>query len=723
MFFSDELLTSKKGSFGIVWLMATLGPRNKKITRKQLTAVDLAKTCDLIAEPTEPMALRLSGALLVGVARVYNQNYEIFYSDVSNFHSNLRRSIATDFTTMGTGSGGTTNLDLPGGGKSRLEQITFSNQEANLDDAMDFNLSHIDWNDPFAVRNRKRRHSSALSSQDPQSSQQESEDEEDSEEEEEELEGNGVITGRDGRQKKLTSSPFAGAYGSTTKTRMSIHHPSDRISPGHAFGVPLADFEGEIDLGLNLDMDNGVGNDSFSGPSGRGFELPDGGDGDVPMFDGAGGMIEGELQLGSRHATPGPGGPRTPTQAGAGSPPTNGLRNQQDREGSRAASIENVEEELGGTRKRVKKAKKVSIDDATELDEEQDRDARRRYRQTMERERNLIKLRATGKRIEARADLLMNSAGGMQFFDPVMSAIFQNFTKVDFKWEADVAARKKGEDFQMLKEADGLEANQAGDFDPFGNGAGQAGDVARHVEVFQEYDVPIHEVNASVRRRTGSVVSDMEIARRMSQGIQAPLPWEERPRELTPGATDLPAGFDSDFSGASLRLSVMTPQELRLRGRSHTGSRTGQTGSTRRGRHRSGSLMSDRADDDPLLLATGNDLELPQEEDFELNMAPLTASQQARLAKLPPPFKPEMLATLETQCREFLIYVERKTVALGTEVLTFEDLAPEDPPASRRVAATGFYNILTLATKKLLVVDQDEAWGPIGVRFAIDAAK
>lgn len=53
----------------IIRLMATLGPRNKKITRKQLATVDLARTCDLIAEPPEPMALRLSGALLVGVAR------------------------------------------------------------------------------------------------------------------------------------------------------------------------------------------------------------------------------------------------------------------------------------------------------------------------------------------------------------------------------------------------------------------------------------------------------------------------------------------------------------------------------------------------------------------------------------------------------------------------------------------------------------------------------
>lgn len=75
-------------------LAATLGPKTKRITRKQLTGVDLTKTCELIAEPPEPLALRLSGCLLVGVARsaacalishelmkrVYNQNYDLFYT-------------------------------------------------------------------------------------------------------------------------------------------------------------------------------------------------------------------------------------------------------------------------------------------------------------------------------------------------------------------------------------------------------------------------------------------------------------------------------------------------------------------------------------------------------------------------------------------------------------------------------------------------------------------
>lgn len=84
---ADAILLSflAPSRFGIVWyvrackiggwadyrLAATLGPRAtvRKITKKQLVNVDLTRTCELIARPPEPMALRLSGALLVGVAR------------------------------------------------------------------------------------------------------------------------------------------------------------------------------------------------------------------------------------------------------------------------------------------------------------------------------------------------------------------------------------------------------------------------------------------------------------------------------------------------------------------------------------------------------------------------------------------------------------------------------------------------------------------------------
>lgn len=73
-FLSDSVLSGQSASRPyipqlILRLAATLGPKTKRITRKQLTTVDLNRTCELIAEPPEPLALRLSGCLLVGVAR------------------------------------------------------------------------------------------------------------------------------------------------------------------------------------------------------------------------------------------------------------------------------------------------------------------------------------------------------------------------------------------------------------------------------------------------------------------------------------------------------------------------------------------------------------------------------------------------------------------------------------------------------------------------------
>jgi hypothetical protein len=49
--------------------MATLGPRSRRVSRKSITTLEISRTCEIIATPPEPMALRLSGTLLVGVAR------------------------------------------------------------------------------------------------------------------------------------------------------------------------------------------------------------------------------------------------------------------------------------------------------------------------------------------------------------------------------------------------------------------------------------------------------------------------------------------------------------------------------------------------------------------------------------------------------------------------------------------------------------------------------
>lgn len=77
MFFTQELLSRRDSGFGLLWLAATLGAKSsfKKLPKRDVMGADIAQLCDLIAEPGEPLALRLSSTLMVGVARVYKSDY------------------------------------------------------------------------------------------------------------------------------------------------------------------------------------------------------------------------------------------------------------------------------------------------------------------------------------------------------------------------------------------------------------------------------------------------------------------------------------------------------------------------------------------------------------------------------------------------------------------------------------------------------------------------
>ncbi|KAK8906296.1 hypothetical protein QC760_004889 [Botrytis cinerea] len=92
MFYSHEILTSRKHGIATVWLVATLGSKSstKKITRKAILDVDVKKACNTILEPEAPMALRLQSNLLYGVSRVYGQQVGYVLSDTIHVEQNLR---------------------------------------------------------------------------------------------------------------------------------------------------------------------------------------------------------------------------------------------------------------------------------------------------------------------------------------------------------------------------------------------------------------------------------------------------------------------------------------------------------------------------------------------------------------------------------------------------------------------------------------------------------
>ncbi|KAI9787869.1 MAG: hypothetical protein M1835_002624 [Candelina submexicana] len=110
MFYSHEVLTSTKYGVATVWLVATLGSKStlKKVNRKAILEVDVAKACETILTPEAPMALRLQSNLLYGVSRVYSQQCDYVLADAQSAQNNIKallrvaRSAALDMDTAGT---------------------------------------------------------------------------------------------------------------------------------------------------------------------------------------------------------------------------------------------------------------------------------------------------------------------------------------------------------------------------------------------------------------------------------------------------------------------------------------------------------------------------------------------------------------------------------------------------------------------------------------------
>nr|OQO28495.1 hypothetical protein B0A51_03307 [Rachicladosporium sp. CCFEE 5018] len=116
MFYSHEVLTSRKYGVATVWLVATLGSISglKKVSRKAILDVDVAKTCDTIITPEAPMALRLQSNLLYGVTRVYAQQCGYVLTDAESAKNNMRAMLKVMRTSQ---------LDAEGGNKARADQL------------------------------------------------------------------------------------------------------------------------------------------------------------------------------------------------------------------------------------------------------------------------------------------------------------------------------------------------------------------------------------------------------------------------------------------------------------------------------------------------------------------------------------------------------------------------------------------------------------------------
>ncbi|CAA7265812.1 unnamed protein product [Cyclocybe aegerita] len=126
--------------FGLLWLAATLGARSsfKKLPKRSVLTADITQLCDLISEPAEPLALRLSSNLMFGVVRVYKVKQEIFFTDVTNCVASLKK-VVQDLRSSGALDG-------------QLQMANPSARPSALTIAHDPNAAHmIDYSDEAFV--------------------------------------------------------------------------------------------------------------------------------------------------------------------------------------------------------------------------------------------------------------------------------------------------------------------------------------------------------------------------------------------------------------------------------------------------------------------------------------------------------------------------------------------------------------------------------------------
>ncbi|PIL31935.1 hypothetical protein GSI_06639 [Ganoderma sinense ZZ0214-1] len=153
MFFSQDLLERRDSGYGLLWgqrsqpalwrLAATLGAKSsfKKLPKRSVLTADISQLCGLIAEPPEPLALRLSSNLMIGVARVYKVKQEIFLADVTTCFNSLKKAVQ-DVSTL---SAAATDLQM-GQPSLRPETLTLvADPEAAF--GLAFDSVYVAWDE------------------------------------------------------------------------------------------------------------------------------------------------------------------------------------------------------------------------------------------------------------------------------------------------------------------------------------------------------------------------------------------------------------------------------------------------------------------------------------------------------------------------------------------------------------------------------------------------
>jgi len=98
MFYS-QIILAKKGPLGKVWLAAHWG--DKKLGRPQIFSADIASSVESIVNPAVPLALRVSGHLLLGVVRIYSRKVRYLMYDCNEAMVKIKMAFRPGITEDG----------------------------------------------------------------------------------------------------------------------------------------------------------------------------------------------------------------------------------------------------------------------------------------------------------------------------------------------------------------------------------------------------------------------------------------------------------------------------------------------------------------------------------------------------------------------------------------------------------------------------------------------
>lgn len=125
MFYSHTIL-ARKSPLGTVWIAAHL---ERKIKKPQIDGIDIPSYAESIMFPEVPIALRLSGHLLLGLVRIYSWKVNYLFQDCNRMVTTIRTALAS------------VQVDLPADADhAPFESITLPStlnlNDLNLDDAI-----------------------------------------------------------------------------------------------------------------------------------------------------------------------------------------------------------------------------------------------------------------------------------------------------------------------------------------------------------------------------------------------------------------------------------------------------------------------------------------------------------------------------------------------------------------------------------------------------------